>query len=395
MQDLRPRLQAVPGAAPVLEALAGEPDVHVVGGAVRDVLLQTEPRELDLVVEGDAVAVARRAAARLGGEVVVHDRFGTATVSAPGLSFDLAGARRERYPRPGALPDVELGATIQEDLARRDFTVNAIALRLADGGLVALPGAREDLEARVLRVLHDRSFLDDPTRLLRLARYAARLAFDVEPATRALAADALDAVRTVTPPRLGAELRLLGREPQPAAVVKLDELDLGRRVLHPAFAVDAALVGRALALCPDDGRPDLVTLAACCLDAPDLAPRLDALAFPARERDTIAQAAGSARDLAAELAAAPAPSRLWELLRRKAPETIALAGALDAADAARRWLDELRHVRPAIDGDDLVAAGVTGPAVGRGLEAALMAALDGRATDRDTQLEVALRAARE
>ena len=98
------------GRPAAVTALDGEDAVYVVGGAVRDVLLGEPPHELDFVVEGDAVAVARRAADRLGGRVTVHDRFGTATVIAPDAVFDLAGARRERYPRPGALPDVELGA---------------------------------------------------------------------------------------------------------------------------------------------------------------------------------------------------------------------------------------------------------------------------------------------
>ncbi|HET8755111.1 MAG TPA: hypothetical protein VFM58_03830, partial [Solirubrobacteraceae bacterium] len=138
------------GRPPAVTALTGEDAVYVVGGAVRDALLGHAPHELDFVVEGDAVAVARRAAERLGGRVVVHDRFGTATVEAPGVTFDLAGARRERYERPGALPDVELGATLREDLERRDFSVNAIALHLSDGALVAYPGALEDLDARVL-----------------------------------------------------------------------------------------------------------------------------------------------------------------------------------------------------------------------------------------------------
>src|SRR3954464_6111046 len=164
-------------------ALEGEEAVYVVGGAVRDVLLGRTPHALDFVVEGDAVAVARRAAERLGGRVTVHERFGTATVEAAEATFDLAGARRERYERPGALPEVELGASLRDDLARRDFTVNAIALHLADGALTFHPGACEDLDARRLRVLHDGSFADDPTRLLRMARYAARLAFAVEPHT--------------------------------------------------------------------------------------------------------------------------------------------------------------------------------------------------------------------
>src|SRR5919202_120145 len=190
------------GRPPAVAALDGEDAVYAVGGAVRDVLLGRRPHEIDFVGEGDAVAVARRAARRLGGRVTVHERFGTATVEAEDATFDLAGARRERYPEPGMLPEVELGATLAEDLARRDFTVNAIALHLADGELTFHPGAREDLDARRLRVLHDASFRDDPTRLLRLARYAARLGFDVEPHTDALVAAAIaaGALETVTGP---------------------------------------------------------------------------------------------------------------------------------------------------------------------------------------------------
>src|SRR3954463_3900940 len=197
------------GRPAAVTALEGEGGVYVGGGAVRDGWLGRTPHELDFVVEGDAVAVARRAAERLGGRVTVHERFGTATGQASDATFDLAGARRERYERPGALPDVELGASLPEDLARRDFTVNAIALHLADGALTFHPDARADLDARRLRVLHDSSFRDDPTRLLRMARYAARLGFDVEPHTDALAAAAIagGALDTVTGSRLGAELR--------------------------------------------------------------------------------------------------------------------------------------------------------------------------------------------
>ena len=214
-QDAPVDLLARLGRPPAVAALDGEDAVYVVGGAVRDLLLDGTPHELDFVVEGDAVAVARRAAARAGGEVLVHDRFGTATVTTPEATFDLAGARRERYERPGALPEVELGASLREDLERRDFTVNAIALHLSDGELTWLPGAEEDLRAGRLRVLHDESFRDDPTRLLRLARYAARLGFEPEERTDRLAAEAVagGAVQTITGSRMGAELRLLLQEP--------------------------------------------------------------------------------------------------------------------------------------------------------------------------------------
>ena len=227
--------------SPAVAALEGEDDVYVVGGAVRDLLLGRVPHELDFVVEGDALELA----GRIGGRVISHERFGTATVSLDGATFDLASARRERYERPGALPDVELGATLREDLERRDFTVNAIAMHLKDRELIWLPGAREDLEARRLRVLHDRSFIDDPTRLLRLARYAARLGFEPEERTDRLAAEAVagGAVDTITGSRMGAELRLLLQEPQPAALLALERHGLGRALLA-SFQVQPEIVER-------------------------------------------------------------------------------------------------------------------------------------------------------
>ncbi len=244
-------LAAAPGAEIVFAAVAGEPGVHVVGGAVRDALLGRPPRELGLVVEGDAVAVARRAAERVGGTLTVHERVGTATVAAGEIVVDLASARRERYARPGALPDVELGATIEDDLARRDFTVNAIAIRLTDGAVTEWEGARDDLSAGVLRVLHDRSFVDDPTRMLRMVRYAARLGFQPDLHTATLVDPAL--LDTVSGDRAGMELRLALREP-PEALRELDRRGLGRALLGDGFKV-TWLAERA--------GPGLLALAAC------------------------------------------------------------------------------------------------------------------------------------
>jgi tRNA nucleotidyltransferase (CCA-adding enzyme) len=418
----------------VLTALEGERGVWVVGGAVRDLLLGIAPRELDLVVEGDAVPVARRAAERLDGEVLVHERFGTATVRGAGVEFDLASARRERYARPGALPDVELGAPLEDDLARRDFTVNTLALRLEDGTRTGWPGAEEDLGGRLLRVLHDASFRDDPTRLLRMARYAARLRFEPEPWTGALAAAAVTggAVGTVTGERLGAELRLLAREPQPAALVELERWGLGA-VLLPAFEVDAPLIERAVTVAAEaDGgalrsgadeprgggaarsgadeagggaarlaadepggggaarpRSDLVALGATVhrADPAELAARLRELAFPAAEAAAVAGCAGLDA-LVAELDDA-ALSEADLVLRRRPLEAAALAAAAGSA-AARAWLDRGRHARLAINGDDLLAAGLRGPAIGRALQAARAALLDGAAPDRESQLAAAL-----
>ena len=356
--------------SPAVSALEGEDAVYVVGGAVRDLLLGREPHELDFVVEGDAIAVARR----VGGRVIAHERFGTATVQlADGTTFDLTSARRERYPRPGALPEVELGASLHEDLRRRDFTVNAIALHLADGELIWLPGAREDLDARRLRVLHDRSFIDDPTRLLRMARYAARLGFEPDERTDRLAAEAT--LDTVTGSRLGAELRLLLGEPQPEALLALERHGLGRALLGDAFVPDQRVIATAAEL-----GGGLAALAAALTGPVEL----DRLAFPAHERDAVNRAA------AAEPLTETDDAALWRRFRCEPPEAAAVAGARGDAGAARRWLDDVRHRRLAIDGHDVVAAGLEGPAVGQALDRAMEAMLEGRADTREEQLASAL-----
>jgi tRNA nucleotidyltransferase (CCA-adding enzyme) len=404
--DLLELMARAPGAPAVLDALGTEPGVHVVGGAVRDALLGAVPRELDVVVEGDAAPVARRAALRLGGVVVVHDRFGTATVRSRAATFDVVSARTEAYARPGALPDVTPGASIEQDLARRDFTVNAIALRLADGALSEWPGARDDLAAGVLRVLHERSFEDDPTRLLRMARYAARLGFEPDPQTDALAAAAT--VETVSGGRLGSELRLLLREPQPAALLALERHGLGRAVVHPEFRATPELLERVLALCPADARCDLAAFAATLVGArsrQELQGALDRLEFDGRARGIVVKAAGGAHFLCDALEPddpalgdrTPTDADLWRMLHRHAPEAVAVAGALcpgEAEEAAVRWLIDVRHHRLAITGDDFVAAGLTGPAVGDALEAAQLAALAGEAPGAAEQLAAGLAAVR-
>ena len=387
------RVRTLPAAKPLLGRLRGDARVHLVGGAVRDLLLGGAPLDLDLVVEGDAGEVA----AALGGELKAFDRFGTATVVLDGFSYDIAGARRETYAHPGALPDVE-PAPLAEDLLRRDFTVNAIALAFS-GQLRAAPAALEDLEARRLRVLHDRSFIDDPTRLMRLARYATRLGFEVEPHTRELADAAVagGALGTVSGPRIGNELRLLAREDDPVgALGGLGDLGLDRAI-NPGFGIqDEGVARRALVILPDDGRRDRLVLAVAArgVRADQLPALLDSLAFEAEDRDAILIAATRADDVAGALAAASAPSEIAAAVTGAPLELVALAGALGPASQAGEWLATLRHVRLGIDGGDLLAAGVPeGPAIGRGLRAALAAKLDGRAPGREEELAAALTAA--
>ena len=385
--EMLARLRAQPRVARLLDALADAEGAHLVGGAVRDVLLGGEAVDLDVVVEGDAGAVARSAAQRLGGSLREHERFGTATVEAPGLAFDVARARRERYPAPGALPEVE-PAPLEQDLLRRDFTVNALAVALgppAPGTLRAAPHGLEDLDARLLRVLHDGSFRDDPdpaaaAGALRRAGCASRSS--PRPRSSRARRSRRGRPATVSGARIGDELRLLLREPEPTVALQV-AADLGLdRALRPNLAADPATANAACALLPPDGRCDLVILAAACrrLGRDELTAWLDELEFSAADRDVIVAAALGVEELGRGLSAVTRPSEIAAAARGRPPEAVALAGAVApaAAPAARRWLEQLRHVALEIDGDDLIAAGIPeGPEVGRALAAALARKLDG------------------
>ncbi len=402
--QLLDRIRSLPTAKPLLDRLAGYGGVHLVGGAVRDLLLGGVPPDLDLVVEGDATGLVER----LGGLITRHERFGTWTVVLDGLAYDIAQARSETYPAPGALPEVR-PASLEEDLRRRDFTVNAIALALAGpqaGELTAAPDALEDLDRRWLRVLHSRSYIDDPTRLLRLARYRSRLEFEPEAKTAELAAQAVAerALDTVSGPRIGAELRLLVREPDPLkALLSLHDLGL-EAAIHPQFGLGRSgeppvleLGHRALALLPPEIPPGrlALALAARAVPAPELRDLLDRLAFEADDRQVIVATAAGGADAVTALQKASRPAEIAEATQGMPVELVCLAGALGAPAAAQSWLGKLRHVRLQIDGSDLLEAGVMqGPDIGRGLRAALAAKLDGRTQDRDAELAIALEAAR-
>jgi len=374
-------VRALACGARLLTALEQVGDAALVGGAVRDLLLGRPPRELDVVVAGDPEPLL----AALGpGEARRHARFGTATLrTTDGCVYDVARARTESYARPGALPDVAW-ASIEQDLLRRDVTVNAMALDHL-GTLTAVEGALEDLHGGVLRVLHDGSFRDDPTRLWRVARYAARLRFTVEPHTAALAAAADPS--TVSGERLGAELRLALREPDPPAALRAAQA-LNPRLLPDGFEVRERAVREALALLPvGEGRADLVVLAACTagMDVGTLLRWLDAMGFPAAERDLVA--AASRFVTGAPLRAARSPSEVARAARGAPVEAIALAGG----ENARRWLHDLRHVQLEITGEDLLAAGVSpGPEIGERLRRALDRKLDDGEAGREAELRWAL-----
>jgi tRNA nucleotidyltransferase (CCA-adding enzyme) len=374
-------LRAQPNGAWALDVLARHPGAWVVGGAVRDALLGRGGAggEVDVVVEGDPEPVARA----LGEVVAWHERFNTYDVLTPdGGHVDVVMARAERYAAPGALPDVRPSG-LEDDLLRRDFTVNAVALSGA-GALAAAPAALEDLEAGRLRVMHAASFRDDPTRLWRLVRYAVRLGFTPEPATDRLAFEAVQrgALHAVSGDRLGAELRLALGEPDPLSALHAAQ-NLG---LVSGLALDPHVVGEALALLPPgEGRADLTLLGAVIPDA----------AWAGGWGFTAAEARVLARCAEVEpLRAGARPSQVVAALRREPVEAVAVAGARGDRAVAAGFLAEWRHVRLRIDGDDLLGAGVEkGPEVGRRLDAVLARRLDGALPDeRAAQLAAALEA---
>ncbi|NJN15498.1 MAG: CCA tRNA nucleotidyltransferase [Oscillochloris sp.] len=370
----------------------------MVGGIIRDLMLGVPfGRDIDLAVEGDVAALADELAAALGGRLIArHDAFGTASLQAGAHTFDLARTRVEHYPRPAMLPEVA-PAPIEADLIRRDFSVNAIALALLpdNGALRAGPifdpfDGRADLSAGRLRLLHEASLRDDPTRLLRGLRLAARLRFTPDPASQAQIQAALAAgyLQLLTPERILGELCLALEEPAPNEVLALaDTWGVTPQIL-PGLQSSAALQAR------------------CARFRIDTEPPLDAVAHsliwlgllmydlsPA-ERATIARRyplpSGSAdllhqldalQPLLPDLERSTTASAITRLLRPFGAATIAVLHYAEPGGvglAAAAYLRHLRHIRAPLDGNDLRRLGVApGPAMGRLLDELRSATLDG------------------
>jgi tRNA nucleotidyltransferase (CCA-adding enzyme) len=411
------RLGRLPGGPELLAQAGRRGDVALVGGAVRDLLLGHWPRELDVTVGSDAAGLAEALAAAISpserayGRIVkpvLHERFRTASVAWAYGRVDVAELRAESYPAPGALPEVRPGS-VEEDLARRDFTVNAISLPLAgDGvGLLSVHGALEDLATGTLRVLHERSFLDDPTRILRLARYAGRLGFTIEPDTRQLAEEALagGALRTVSGGRIGSELWLAAGESNGRAALRvLDELGALAALGMPT-PFDDALAAAAEALLPADGAREVLLMGVALHPSDDDSAStaagalrvMDQLEFSREATQRVFPVANGVVGLAEEVLRAESPISAHGVLDGRSVETASVTGVLAArrsvqtGEWVREWLETVRHVRLEINGEDLLAAGVSeGPELGLRLRAAMRSKREGRANGKDEELRAAL-----
>jgi tRNA nucleotidyltransferase (CCA-adding enzyme) len=404
---------------PAIERVAASHDpVYLVGGAVRDVLLGEQSLDLDLMVEGDALAFAQALAAELGVRCHPHDKFQTAVVKGRGpdaneLIIDVAAARTEYYGAPGALPEIER-STLRHDMARRDFTINAMAtsLRAEDlGATFDFFGGYRDLKRKVVRVLHNLSFVEDPTRLIRAIRYEARLGFEMDGHTLSLARGCIEMrlVGDLASARLRDELLDLLAEPNAVrALERMAEIGLDR-ALHPhldAGPESVALAERAVDVAArepfaGEARIALIRLACLCrrMGAHEIYDWLDKLKLRRRDQDVVAAAASLAPTLAERLEqdVAPAPSAVRELLDGQPPEVL-VAAIVRSRDPdlteqrVRAYLERIRGIRLEISGDDLKRAGVEeSPAIGQALRETLALKLDGFVSGREEELRAALR----
>lgn len=391
------------------QAQARQLSLFLVGGVIRDLLLKRRNFDLDLVLESDAIAFAEALSGEYGGALQSHRAFGTATwtldasvaerLSLPAddipSHLDFARARAESYARPAALPTVT-PSSIERDLRRRDFSLNTVALQLSpagfDGKLLDVCGGLRDLELKQVRVLHDRSFLDDPTRILRALRFARRYGFELEPETAALIKAALPLLGSITGIRLSHEIELILQEAEAAKVIQ-DLQDLGAlERIHPAFRVSRKLEQR-LNLQPD-GMPRWAEVAAAdpalrwslllvdvgASAAADICERLDLTQALTRSVSASAKLVTKASALGD---AGARPSEIAQLLE-SAPEVSLVAAwiALSRSPAARQNIDDYamiwRHQRPRINGNDLKRMGIPpGPRYKYVLEALRSAWIDG------------------
>ena len=398
-----------PGSFQLLHAIAElasgiNMPLYLVGGSVRDVLLGRPVKDLDLVVEGDAAVLAFEVSKELGGDVTDYSQFGTATFNLQGQRFDLATARQETYLKPGSLPSVN-PSTIHEDLGRRDFSINAMAIALSGphpAGLLDPHAGTKDLELGVIRVLHARSFMDDATRILRAIRYEQRLNFHLADETHALMLEALGAgaMDTVSGDRVRRELELMFKEDEAwTHISRCGELGV-LKAIYPALGNGSGvktLGGRTVAKTP------LAYLAA--LSYPCTAQEAEALVRRLRMpvnwarvvRDTVALRLKSGGDPTMRphigdpgLSPAELCTILDEFSSTSVEVTAALTESPRVKTALELYLNHLRYVKTSLTGNDVISLGaVRGPQVGQILRELRVAKIEGRVNGRDEEIQLA------
>ena len=368
--------------------------LYLVGGVVRDILLGRVSLDFDLVIEGDAIAFAKKLARTNRAVITTHPRFGTAKLQWHNRDIDVATARAESYSAPGALPGVNPG-TIKGDLARRDFTVNAMAVKLNPrrfGELLDPHDGMTDLDNMLIRILHDKSFTDDATRIWRALRYEQRLDFKIELATiQALQRD-VDMLRTVSGTRIRNELERIFEDELPEKTLqRADELKVLDK-LHPGLKGDYWL-SETFALAREQYSPDLpppllyLALFTYRLNDKDIEQLISYLKLP-KASSRILQEIQAIKTILRELdIPGLAPSRIYDLLHGNS--IIAVTANLLATDSTvteeniELYLGVLKNVQPLLSGEDLKKLGLPqGPRIREVLLILREAKLDGKISTR-------------
>jgi tRNA nucleotidyltransferase (CCA-adding enzyme) len=416
----RPKVEVEPGASlagelsglteltPVFEAVAAASEsydgVYLVGGTVRDILLGEPNFDVDIAVEGDAIGLARSVADALGGRVRAHSKFGTAVVVyGDDERIDVVTARTEFYDAPAALPSVE-HATIREDLFRRDFTINAMAVSLKGedfGRLVDPFHGRRDLEAKTIRVLHNLSFIDDPTRIFRAIRYESRYGFRMDEHSQRLARGTIEMglVGDLSSARLRDELfALLEEGDAGASILRLAELGAGGAI-HPHLAADEEAV-ELLERLRELNERYRTGIPAWRLAFETLARRmppdeiydwLQRLKVQRRDAERIAWAVTVGPRLVERLRGdTPEPAEIVALAEPYAPDAPLFALALADPKPLHEYFKRLRDVRLEVSGADLAKLGVgESPQVGEILAELRRRKLNGQLDGRESELAAA------
>ena len=366
---------------------------YLVGGAVRDLARGLRPKDLDLAIVGDAIGVGR-ALGRLRPEALFpKSKFNTCTVNVEGEYLDLAQARTETYSTPGALPSITPTDSIEDDLRRRDFSINALALSLNRddyGSIVDIFGGQADLERGVIRVLHDASFTDDPTRALRAARFSVELGFSIEAGTLALLKRDLFYIDRVSGKRVTAELLKALEKPAAAQMFELFQ-ELGiLTALEPGFVLSSRLLHNLDVGVQTGGKVDeLFTALLLELDTETVEKLSQRLALSkALRRNAKGVIKYSNEKIETKLVAdEPVPALITRSLDNFAPALLDIYRKYASSSSVRasigRYLDHYRHIKPSMSAYDLRELGVEdGAVLGRCLTLLRAALLNGEITDR-------------
>ena len=369
--------------------------LYLVGGAVRDLLLERTTRDIDLMVDGDAVRLAETLHETRPGKLRRHRRFGTAKIEYADFAVDFATLRDETYARPGALPDVKPGS-IATDLWRRDFTVNAMAASLMPddfGEVIDLYSGLDDLARGLIRVLHAGSFRDDASRIWRALRYEQRLGFKLAKETETLLRRDLPMLASITPERLRYEIECVFSEEMPEDTLSRAATLGVLACLHPDLKFNAAAVDRfqraRTFMAPKTPSFDLY-LGLLAYDLPETTRLSRELRLTKRSARVLADLASAKTDLATLADAGTPPSRVYRLLHGldiTALQAAAIAMPGAAASEVNRYLEIYRYVKPALNGHDMLELGVPpGPEIVRLTEKLRAALLDGQISTRREEI---------